>query len=153
MLMAIVKKTTKSNKPTTSNMVYNPIRSLMEDFFAPMFLDEVGTRSPLSVNVWEEKGDLYIEMAMPGVKKDDIDIEVNADTITIRGTVKKEEKDEKDRKYYYKSMEEYFEQTFNLPAMVDSSKADATYKNGILTVKLPKAEQFKAKKLTVKSAD
>lgn len=152
--MAIVKKINKKNTPaTSSNMVYNPIRSLMEDFFFPAFVEDFNVRSPLSVNVWEEKGDLYIQMAMPGVKKDDIDIEVNADTITIRGVVKKEEKDEKDRKYFYKSLEETFEQTFNLPAMIDSSKAEATYKNGILTVKLPKAEQFKAKKLSVKSED
>ncbi len=89
-------------------------------------------------------------MALPGVNKENIDIEVEADYIRIKGGQKKEEKDDSKKKFYFKSLETQFEQTFNLPTAVDASKVEASFKDGILEVKLPKAEEYKPKKISIK---
>ncbi|MFZ5425060.1 MAG: Hsp20/alpha crystallin family protein [Patescibacteria group bacterium] len=134
---------------------FNPMRSMLDDFFAfPSMLDEMlessYTSKNISVDIWEEDDKYFVKMAIPGVAKEDINITINADYITIKGSTKKEEKEDDKKKYYYKTLETAFEQTFNLPAKVDSDNADAKYENGVLTLTLPKASDVKPKTLEVK---
>jgi HSP20 family protein len=89
-------------------------------------------------------------MALPGIKKDDIKITINEDNISIKGQSKDEEKEDKDKKYYFRSMETSFEQSFNLPTKVDPDKVDAEFKDGVLTVKLPKTEEVKPREVEIK---
>lgn len=136
----------KEDKPTVVN-TYTPVRSLIDDFF---MMDDFFNRpmvTSLNADVWEEDENVMIKMALPGVKKEDISIEINADMITIKGGSKREEEDSK--RYYFKSLETHFEQCFNLPAVVDADKAEANYSDGILSVKLPKAEEYKPKSIKV----
>lgn len=148
--MKIIKRKNDSLSP-----VYTPMRSILDDFFAtPALLDSfLGgpfTSKDISVDVWEEGDTFHIKMALPGVDKDDVQIEVTDESITVKGHTKKEEKSDKDKKYYYKTLETSFEQTFNLPGKVDADKAEASYKDGILTLSLPKSEDTKPKKIEVK---
>jgi HSP20 family protein len=70
--------------------------------------------------------------------------------VSICGSKKeKEEKDDK-KKYYYRSMESSFEQRFNLPTLVDSDKAEAELKDGVIHLTLPKAEEVKPKQIEIK---
>jgi len=138
--------------PTT----YTPVRSIFDDFFfTPSLVDEFFSRPAMpryvnpSADIWEEDNNFFVKMALPGVKKEDIDIEVEADYIRIKGNSKKEEKSDEKKKYYYKSLDTQFEQTFNLPTAVNASKVEASFKDGILEVKLPKAEEYKAKKISI----
>jgi HSP20 family protein len=93
---------------------------------------------------------VYIKMAMPGVKKEDIKITIEDDQVRISGGSKKEEESDKKRRYYYRSMESSFEQIFNLPCKVDSNKADAEFKDGVVNVTLPKEEAVKPKEIEIK---
>ncbi len=89
-------------------------------------------------------------MALPGVSKDDVVLEIESDIIRIQGGKKVQKEDDKNKKYYFRSMETHFEQTFNLPKVVDAEKAEAKFKDGVLEVKLPKAEQYKPKRISIK---
>jgi len=136
---------------------YTPVRSIFDDFFGmPSLMDEFFVRPSMprypniSADIWEEDDNFFVKMALPGVNKENIDIEVEADYVRIKGGQKKEEKDDTNKKYYFKSLETQFEQTFNLPTAVDSSKVEASFKDGVLEVKLPKAEEYKPKKISIK---
>jgi HSP20 family protein len=145
----------KKNNPVIGRS-YSPIKNLFEEFFTiSPFEDMLGNVMPIynnvSADVWEEGDDYYIKMAVPGVDKDKITIEIDADVVRIKGGEKKEEeKEDKGKKYYYRSLNTQFEQTFTLPTVVDADKAEATFKNGIIQIKLPKAESYKPKKISIK---
>jgi HSP20 family protein len=128
------------------NRNYYPVRSIFDDFFWDEF--PVVSQTP-SANVWEENDTVHVEMAVPGLKREDIDITITSDSITISGNTKTEEKEDSKKKYYYKSMESSFEQSFNLPTKVDSEKARAKLDNGIIHITLPKADEVKPKQITI----
>jgi HSP20 family protein len=102
-----------------------------------------------SANVWEEDDTVHVEMAVPGLKKDDININITSDSVRISGNTKKEEKQDDKKKYYYRSMESSFEQSFNLPTKVDSQKSKAKLEDGVIHITLPKAEEVKPKKIEI----
>jgi HSP20 family protein len=94
-----------------------------------------------AVNIKEEKDKFVLEMAAPGMKKDDFQINLDNYQLTI-SSEKKEEKKEKDdnytrREFFYST----FSRSFTLPKSVDVEKIKADYKNGILSVVLPKKEE------------
>jgi HSP20 family protein len=98
-----------------------------------------------------EKDDAYIaKVELPGVSKDDVKITLQDNIITIRG----EKKDEKETKEsnYHRVERSYgsFQRSFNLPTAVKGDKIEAQYKDGILTISLPKAEEAKRKQIEVK---
>ena len=102
------------------------------------------------VDVMEQKDSYIIKAEMPGVNKDDVRITLHENVLSIRGE-KKQEKEEKDVNYH-RIERSYgtFERQFALPTGVKSDKIDASYKDGILTVTLPKVEEAKPKEIEVK---
>jgi HSP20 family protein len=142
--MKIVKRNNDSNRN------YYPIRSIFDDFFTPTIWEDFPTISNTpSANVWEENDTVHVEMAVPGLKKDDLDINITSDSVRISGSTKSEEKEDENKKYFYKSMESSFEQSFNLPTKVDSEKSKAKLENGVIHLTLPKAEEVKPKKIEI----
>jgi HSP20 family protein len=142
--MKIVKRDSNSNRN------YYPIRSIFDDFFTPTIWEDFPTISQTpSANVWEENDTVHVEMAVPGLKKEDIDINITSDSVRISGSTKSEEKEDENKKYYYRSMETSFEQSFNLPTKVDSDKSKAKLENGVIHLTLPKAEEVKPKKIDI----
>ncbi len=98
-----------------------------------------------AVNVKEEKNNFLIELAAPGLNKKDFSIDVNNNVLTISHNKKEEEKKEEDnyvrREFYYST----FRRSFTLPESVMSDKIEATQKDGILEIKIPKKEETKEK--------
>jgi HSP20 family protein len=109
------------------------------------------TKTP-AVDVTETEGAYEIAAELPGLDEKNIEVKVADDMLSIKGE-KKEEKEEK-KKDYYLSERRYgaFERSFRLPDGVDADKIEASFKNGVLTVKLPKTPeaQKKEKKIAVK---
>jgi len=104
-----------------------------------------------SVDVSESGKDIIVKAEIPGVDSKDIDISLNGRLLTIKGE-KKHEKDESDEHYYrVESAFGYYQRTINLPAEVDSSNVDATYKNGILKLKLKKAKEAETRMIEIKT--
>lgn len=99
----------------------------------------------------EESGDNYmISAELPGIKKEDIKISIVDNKVLLSGEVN-EEKNVEDTNYYLKErVRGKFSRSFTLPSPVDSSKADASYKDGILRLTIPKAEEAKPKEIEIK---
>ncbi len=128
---------------------YSPVsfRSLVDRFFNDDFNGgmNVSEFSP-RVDIAETEKAFEIEFSLPGVKKDDIRIDVNDGRLTVSGERKfKEEKNEKN----YRSVESYygtFSRSFHLPDNVNDEHVNAKYEDGVLKVILPKDEKKVAKK-------
>ncbi|MEC4684398.1 MAG: Hsp20/alpha crystallin family protein [Nitrospirota bacterium] len=102
------------------------------------------------VDIFEEGDNVVVKAELPGIKKEDVDVSLTDNSITISGEKKKEEKVEK--KNYYRLERSYgsFTRTFRLPAEVQSDKAKAKFKDGILEIKVPKTEEAKKREKKVK---
>ena len=121
-------------------------RHLLNRF--PRTMDEIAL-SP-SVDIFEEKDDVVLKTELPGMTKDDIEINLTDDMITLSGEKKHEEKIEE--KNYYRCERSYgsFKRSFDLPAEVQSDKAKASFKNGVLEVRIPKTEEARKKAVKIK---
>ena len=126
------------------------LTELFEHFLRPF--DEYRLHDGLNwhptANIVESKDAYEVSVELPGVKKDEIDVNVENNVLSISGK-RKEAKKEKDKEYHrierrYGS----FCRTFSLPAKIEAEKIKASYKDGILTLELPKAAE--AKKKTVR---
>ena len=105
-----------------------------------------------SVDVSEGKKDVVVKAEIPGVDEKDIDVTLNGKMLTLKAEKKQEKKEEE--KDFHKIERSYglYKRSIELPADVDPTNVDATYKKGILTVTLKKAKESEAKKISVKSA-
>ena len=125
--------------------------TLLDDFFKPWsewFNGGLGRELTVpAVNITENKDDYRISVAAPGLKKNDFNIDVDGNMLTI-SSEKEESKQEKDEKYTRKEYSySSFSRSFSLPEEVNQEKIEATYEDGVLKVMLPKKEE--AKKLAV----
>ncbi len=111
--------------------------------------DEMELRPP-TVDVFEEKDDIVVKAELPGIEKDKIEVNLTDRTLTIKGEKKKEEDIKKEN--YYRAERSYgsFLRTLELPNEVRADKVKASFKNGILEVRMPKTEEAKAKEVKVK---
>lgn len=131
---------------------YDPFASLklFEDAVARMWSEPRATRpwSP-AVDIVETEDALVLKADLPDVKLEDIDVRVENETLTIKGE-RKFEKEEK-IKGYHRIERSYgaFMRSFTVPASLEADKVSAEYKNGVLTVTLPKREEAKPRQVKV----
>ncbi len=104
------------------------------------------------MDMYEEDKELVIKAEMPGVRKKDLDINLNDDVLTIKAE-KKEEKEEGEKGTTHYTRERHFGQyirSMTLPARVDAENISATLKKGLLEIRLPKAEEPESKHIEIK---
>lgn len=103
-----------------------------------------------AIDVFEEGDNVVVKAEIPGVKKDEIDVNVNGSMLTISG--KKERSEEVKDENYYRCERSYgsFARTVELPSEVQHNKAKATFNDGILEVRLPKTDDAKKKSVKLK---
>ena len=125
------------------------IEEIMENFENSMVFTPVTALMP-KTDVYEEKGKLIMKTELPGVKKEDVDITIEGDRLTIKAEKKEEVTEDathntRERYYgeYYRSM--------TLPFPVKEDKVSATLDNGVLELRLPKGEGVKTKKIEIKT--
>ncbi len=110
------------------------------------------SRAYPALNVTEDANNLYVRAELPGVKPDSLEISVVEGRLILGGERKIDIESEKTG-YHRKEREAgVFRRTITLPLRADSGKVTASMKNGILTIVLPKAEEAKPRKITVKTA-
>lgn len=98
-----------------------------------------------AVNVREDNDNFYVEVAAPGMKKEDFNVELDGTTLTLRSE-KKDEREEKEGEKYSRKEFSYqsFQRVFELPAhVVDAEHIEAKYENGLLHLIIPKKEEAK----------
>jgi HSP20 family protein len=103
-----------------------------------------------SVDIYEEKGEVVVKAELPGINKEDLDVTVTEDTITIAGEKKKEAEIKKADYYRWECSFGSFNRTFTLPAEVQTDKVKTKFRDGILEIRLPKTEESKKKERKVK---
>jgi len=104
----------------------------------------------LTIDVYQTESDIVIKSTIAGVKPEDLDIQINNDMVTIRGERRKEDEVREEDYYYQECYWGAFSRSIILPVDVEANKAEAIMKNGILTIRLPKAETAKARKIQVR---
>ncbi len=115
----------------------------------PPFFGEGAEEWTVPLDIREQDGNLIVEASVPGMKAEEIDVQIEDDVLTIKGETRTE-KEEKKKGYLLKERSEgSFYRTVRLPEGVDGEAAESTYKEGVLTVTMPKKPAKAAKKVTV----
>jgi HSP20 family protein len=105
-----------------------------------------------AMNVWADENSALITAEIPGIDKDDLEINVTGDTLSLSGERKLEELPEGARYHRQERTSGKFNRSVQLPYTVDVQKVKATFKNGVLQIVLPRVEAEKPKKIAVKAS-
>jgi HSP20 family protein len=137
------------NNPANVFDTFPAVPTLFNDFFEGMLNNDFMNREVMryvpSVNIAERKNDFRIELAAPGYMREDLKIAHDNGVLTI-SSEKKDEKTNSDDRYTRKEFSfASFRRTFSLPEYVDAEKISAEYKDGLLTLTVPKKEEAKQK--------
>ena len=140
------------------NVLVDPFRSVEElmkkswhDFpFGELIEKELGSEWTPSVDISETEKEVTVKAELPGIDKKDIEISLNENYLVIKG--EKRGETEETGKHFHRVERSYgsFYRSLLLPATVEKDEIDATYKDGVLTVVLPKSEEAKKKITHVK---
>lgn len=128
---------------------FTDIEEMFEREFIPIRWPKIGW--DLAADVYEEKGNIVVKLNLPGVSPEKIDISIEGENLRISGS-RGEEKETKDKNYYSKEIRYgSFERTIAIPVPVKTEGVKAEYKDGVLTVTLPKKEHEVVKKIKVET--
>jgi HSP20 family protein len=122
---------------------------LWQGFFGERVWEPFERWSP-ALDLTETKDSLVVKAELPGIDSKDISIDLSGDILTVRGE-KKQEKEEKEESYH--SVERSygsFVRSVRLPVKIEEDKIKASYKDGILKIDMPKAEEAKKKEIKIK---
>jgi len=131
--------------PTIAKRNFRPfyMGSIFDDDFFPVM--SKNNSSMPAVNIKEDEKRFVLDLAVPGIDKNDLKIDINEDVLTISSETKNESEENKDgykrKEFSYSS----FCRSFQIPENVSREKIEANYKDGILSVSLPKFEEEKNK--------
>jgi len=165
-------KTKNSSAQTTSSVIKHPIAEMerafdrffgrsfpslwhgrdfpvMDSLFGDSLLEFKGQRLP-NIDVVDRDNEILVRAEVPGVDKKDLSISLTDNLLTIKGESKTEKKEEKGDYHRREISSSAFSRSFTLPGSVDSTKAAASLKDGVLEVTLPKAESSKKRNIEVK---
>ena len=124
-----------------------PIKVEMEEKELPT---EDEGEGQLTVDVFQDKDDIIVQSTVAGVNPDDLEVNITNESVTIRGKRERTETVEEKDYFYQECFWGRFSRSIILPQEVDPDKSVASVKNGILTVKMPKLDRKKGKRLKVK---
>jgi HSP20 family protein len=125
------------------------LEQTLGSFGTPALLSEAATWTPL-VDIEEEDNAYVIEAEVPGAKREDVNIELQGNELSITGEIKERERKGVVRRSTRRVGR--FDYRVTLPSHVDAKKIDAKLNDGVLTVRIPKAEQAQRQKIEVKTA-
>jgi len=105
--------------------------------------------SDIAADIWEDEKNVYVDLALPGINIENVDIEVEDNILRVSGKAE-EKKEEKKENYYRKEIRKgAFQKVLHLPSKVSEEGASANYKDGILHIVLPKSKKEKVKKIKI----
>ncbi|HLZ23543.1 MAG TPA: Hsp20 family protein [Ktedonobacterales bacterium] len=126
-------------------------RLLQDSFVRPAGSLFTAGRGSVPLDLSENEKNYIISATMPGVKPDDVQINVQGNTLTIRGESRSEENQERRNFIMRERRAVSFHRSVTLPGPVNTEQAEARYENGVLTLTLPKAEAARQKQIKVRS--
>jgi HSP20 family protein len=143
----------KKKKESHADKLQRKIDNMYDQFFGPNFLPSAyllsdGNWDP-KLDISEGRKDITIKVEIPGIEAKDFDISIVGRRLTIRGEKKQEQKEKEETYYRVERSYGYFKRTIELPAEVDPNKVDASYKRGVLKMKLRKIKESETKRIKV----
>lgn len=159
--MKITKKDHDNNDKNSQLSPLEPhfmsLRDAMNRLFDESFWDPFDQSHSLvpwdrtfpKLDISETDKEVKISANVPGVDPDDIEVEIDENSVRISGTMDKEEKEEDEKFYSYEREYGEFHREFSLPSEVDTDKVEADVKDGVLTITVPKTAKQKRKKVKV----
>ncbi len=134
------------------------IRETMDRLFDSYFYGQPGELTggwtwELPLDVTEKDDAFLVKASLPGIKPEDLDVTFENNTLTIRGEVKAEEESEGTRYHLRERRYGTFARSITLPRGIQGDAIEANYEAGVLTLRLPKAEEVKPKRITVRTGE
>jgi HSP20 family protein len=133
----------------------NEIDRLFEDFFSPgagRQLAERGLDFVPNLEVREQDQDYLVRVDLPGMKPEDVSIDVDQNVLTVRGERKREQQETRGGYAYSEASYGSFMRSVQLPQGVDASKVEARMEHGVLEIAIPKGEEARPRKIPVRGA-
>lgn len=130
------------------------VDTVFSDFFGRTPFRMAATEAMWSpvVDIHEAKDSILLQVELPGVKQEDIQVSIEDDTLTLKGERKRETEVKEDQYHRVERSYGRFERSILLPSVVDSGRVKATYRDGVLEIQLPKKEEAKPKEIKVEVA-
>ena len=143
----------KRERKNPANDYQREIDNLYGRFFEPSFLPSSylfgkGKWDP-TIDISEGRRYITVKAEIPGIEAEDFDISIDGRLLTIKGEKKREQKEENETYYRVERSYGYFNRTIQLPAEVNPDKVDATYRRGILKIKLRKSKGNESKRINI----
>jgi HSP20 family protein len=145
-----------------SNLVrWDPFREMMalrkgmdrlfdEMLESPQWPTEGMGEHRLALDVTEKEDRFVVKASLPGINPDDLEINLTDNILTIKGEVRQEEEKEGEKYHLRERRYGRFVRSLTLPVSVNDRQCEATYENGVLTLELPKSEEAKPKRISIK---
>ncbi|HEX7054982.1 MAG TPA: Hsp20/alpha crystallin family protein [Burkholderiales bacterium] len=136
---------------------FTDLERLFDDFFGRRWLRPFGWERPFgdffdagpNVDVIDRDDEVVVRAELPGYRKEDVEVSVSGNTLTLSGETRREEREEKGSYYRAEIARGAFSRTLALPAEVDDAKARASMKDGVLELTLPKVERARRRSITI----
>lgn len=124
---------------------------LFDDAFTRPLSLSTSTWSVPAVDMYQTDNEVVVKVALPGIKADEVQINITGELLSLKGEVKQE--NETSEKAYHIREQRWgsFERSIALPTQVVADKAKAEFENGVLTITLPKAEEVKPRTISIKT--
>jgi HSP20 family protein len=135
------------------------LRQAMDRLFEDSFvrpsraLETIGELAAPALDVYQTPSEVVVKAALPGVKPEDVNIDITGDTLTVKGQSKAEQEVKREDYLYQERRYGAFSRSVVLPSGLKSDKAEATMEDGVLTLTIPKAEEVKPKAIKVKAKE
>jgi HSP20 family protein len=131
---------------------FNEMQRLRDELFRGFQAGEMQTFAP-AVDIYEDEGMITVSAQVPGVKAEDVHIDVENNVLTLSGERKLEREDKREGYHRIESSYGSFTRSFVLPESADSAKVDASLSDGVLTVRIPKRPEAAPKRIEVKTKE
>jgi HSP20 family protein len=135
------------------------LRSAMDRLFEDSFVSPLtwrtmngsdGMTPPMDVH--ETPDELVVNVALPGVKSDDVEITITGQTLNLRGEFKADEQITREQYLYRERRFGSFNRTLQLPVRVEGDRTEASFEDGVLTLHVPKAEEVKPRQIRISAS-
>ena len=132
------------------------LRSAMDRLFEDSFVSPMSWRTisggesvTPAIDVHETADDIVVTAVLPGIKPEDVEITMTGQSLTLRGEFKADEQVERDQYLYRERRYGNFSRSLQLPVRVEGDRAEATFTDGILNLRIPKAEEVKPRQIRI----
>ena len=148
--MALIKHTevpVRGRLQELSDLRRRMLQVFDEPFSLSLFREPLGWMP--DVDITEKNGDIVVKAELPGMKRDEVEIEIEGNVLTLKGE-KKEETEEKEKEHYlYECSYGAFQRSFTLPTTVKEDQVKAEFSEGVLRITLPKSGEPRGKKIEI----